>query len=127
MPNLQAQLRALAEAFADGVLAAIRSASLEDLTGDAHATRGPSPRARASSRPKRPGGRLARRSEADVEKVLASVVVLVKNSKGGLRSEQIRDALRLDRRELPRVLKAGLGSKKLRASGQKRATVYRAS
>jgi hypothetical protein len=48
----------------------------------------------------------------------------VKKSKTGLRSEEIRKALALDVREVPRVLKQGLSSKKLKAKGQKRATQY---
>jgi hypothetical protein len=53
-------------------------------------------------------------------------VALLKSKKAGLRSEQIRDALKLDRREMPRVLKAGLAKKAIRAKGKKRATVYSA-
>jgi Fic family protein len=48
----------------------------------------------------------------------------VKAKKTGLRSEEIRRALKLDVREVPRVLKEGLTKKKLRSKGQKRATTY---
>ena len=58
---------------------------------------------------------------------LASVVALLKKSPDGLRSEAIRDALKLDRREVPRVLAEGLKGKVLRKRGAKRATVYRAN
>jgi hypothetical protein len=53
------------------------------------------------------------------------VVILVRKNKEGLRSEQIRKALKLDVREVPRILKQGLATKKLKSKGQKRATVYR--
>jgi hypothetical protein len=143
MPNtsLRSALDSLAQSFASGVLAAIRTASLDDLLaegGGASARRGPGrPRgsttkstataARASA-PARTTtkGRLVRRSQADIEKTLAQVVALVRKSKGGLRSEQIRATLKLDRRELPRVLYEGLSKKKLKSKGQKRATTYSA-
>ena len=51
---------------------------------------------------------------------------LVKASKTGLRSEEIRAALELDKREMPRVLGQGLQMKKLKSKGQKRGTVYSA-
>ena len=68
--------------------------------------------------------RLARRSPADIAKTLAQVVTLVKSSKVGLRSEEIRKALKLDVREVPRVLREGVARKQLRTKGQKRATTY---
>jgi hypothetical protein len=58
--------------------------------------------------------------------VLDQIVALVKKNKDGLRAEQIRAELDLQAKELPRVLKEGLGSKRLRKMGQKRATVYSA-
>jgi len=69
-------------------------------------------------------GRLARRSPEDIAQVLAQVVGLVKRSKAGMRSEEIRKALKLDVREVPRVLREGLAKKALKSKGQKRATVY---
>ncbi len=51
-------------------------------------------------------------------------MALVKTSKNGMRSEEIRKALGLDVREVPRILKTAVASKKLRARGQKRATEY---
>jgi Fic family protein len=55
---------------------------------------------------------------------LGTIVTLLKGKKAGLRSEQIRAALKLDVREVPRVLKEGLAKKRLRSKGQKRATTY---
>ena len=71
-------------------------------------------------------GRLKRRSNEDIGQVLDQIVALVKKNKDGLRAEQIRAELDLQAKELPRVLKEGLGSKRLRKTGQKRATVYSA-
>jgi hypothetical protein len=140
--SLRSQLDSLASNFATAVLAAIRGASLDELVAESGGAprRGPGrPRgslttkaaptaARASAPvPKAGGGRLARRSPADIAKALAQVVALVKTKKAGLRSEEIRKALKLDVREVPRVLKEGLAKKKLKSKGQKRATTYSAA
>jgi hypothetical protein len=89
-------------------------------------TRAAPTHARASTPVRRPSGRLPRRSPAEIAKALGTIVALLKGKKAGLRSEQIRDALKLDKRELPRVLGEGLKTKKLKSKGQKRATVYSA-
>ena len=142
MPDLRSEISALAASFADAVLAAIRGASLEELLAENGGAprRGPGrPRGRAmkatptAPRPSAPrakaaGGRLARRSPADIEKALGLVVSTLKATKGkGLRSEEIQKSLNLDKRELPRVLKTGLAKKVLRSKGQKRARQYFAS
>ena len=127
--NLRSALNDLANTFASSVLEAIRGASLEDLIAEGS---GGGPRGRRGGRGGQPtpsgsarkGGRLARRSPDDIAKSLAKVVTLVKGKKAGLRSEQIRDALKLDKRELPRVLGEGLKRKVLKSKGQKRATTY---
>jgi hypothetical protein len=135
--NLRANLDALASNFASAVLDAIRGASLDDLVAESGGAprRGPgrpkgsttkstATAARASAPARKPSGRLARRSPADIAKALGQVVALVKGKKTGLRSEEIRKALRLDVREVPRVLREGLAKKSLRSKGQKRATTY---
>ena len=145
MPNtsLRSSLDSLASNFASAVLSAIRGASLDELVGESGGAprRGPgrprgssttksAPTAARSSAPtakKTKGGRLARRSPADIAKTLGQIVALVKAKKTGLRSEEIRKALKLDVREVPRVLKEGLSKKKLKSKGQKRATTYTAA
>jgi hypothetical protein len=131
--SLHSRLQSLASSFADDVMAAIRTASLDELVGPV----GTSPR-RGPGRPRGGGtsagnpspaktknGRLARRSPEDVAKTLALVVAAIKGTKGkGMRAEEIRTFLKLDVRELPRVLGEGLKTKKLRSKGQKRATTY---
>jgi hypothetical protein len=129
----RAQIRkprgSLAQDFASSILAAIRSASVEDLL---EGRRGGGRAAAAVAAPPKFGappkkvakGRLPRRSAEDIAKTLDRVVGVVKKSKSGMRAEDIRKALSLDVREMPRVLKEGLEKKKLRATGQKRATTY---
>jgi hypothetical protein len=118
---------------ASSVLQAIRGASLEELLGEAGggARRGPgrppsSTAARTTSATPRArkSGRLARRSPEQIAKALDQVVALVKTKKDGLRAEQIRAALKMQSKEMPRVLQEGLAKKKLKAKGQKRATTY---
>jgi hypothetical protein len=133
MSNLHARLNDLATSFADAVLDAIRSASLEELTGGRSlpggkrtggASNGGGGGAQAAA-PRKANGRLARRSAEDVAKTLDRVVAAVKKSRDkGMRAEDIRKALQLDVREVPRVLKEGLARKVLRSKGQKRATTY---
>jgi hypothetical protein len=150
--SLHSSLQDLAHKFASDVLGAIRSASLGDLraeSGGTSAPRGPgrprgsttktpskASRATVALKPGKPSSRLPRldrsvrlprRSSQDIAKTLDQVVALVKKSKTGLRSEEIRQALALDVREVPRVLKQGLTSKKLKSKGQKRATRYSAA
>jgi hypothetical protein len=137
MSTLKARLDSLASSFAAEVVRAIQSASLEELLAEVGGKRalgrkrggalgvtggmpGPLPgRAAAGKR-----GRLPRRSAEDIKATLDKVHGLLKASKGGLRAEQIRAALKLDVREMPRVLKEGLSTKKLSSKGQKRATTY---
>jgi hypothetical protein len=133
MPTLRTQLDALAANFANAIVDAIRGASLHELVVSegrgapaARATAAaPTARALPAAKSTRTG-RLKRRSSEDIGQVLDQVVALVKKNKEGLRAEQIRSELSLQAKELPRVLKEGLGSKRLRKSGQKRATVYSA-
>jgi hypothetical protein len=136
--TLRSNIQAAAAVFTSSVLEAIRGASLEELlaeSGGGGGKRGPGrpPRALAGvtgggrrGRAARTG-RLKRRSPEDIAAALDRVVALVKKSKAGLRAEQIREQLRMQSKEMPRILKEGLSKKKLKAKGQKRATTYTAS
>jgi hypothetical protein len=130
MPTLRSQLDSLAASFANAVVDAIRGASLHELVasdGRASAARPTAgPVAKSIGAKTTRTGRLKRRSSEDIGLVLDQVVSLVKKNKDGLRAEQIRTELSLQAKELPRVLKEGLRSKRLRKAGQKRATVYSA-
>jgi hypothetical protein len=127
MPNLRSRLADLAAAFADSVVDAIRSSSLHELlneTSHSKATRGESAGRASSQGRASSSGRLPRRSADEISAVLDQIVALVAKHKDGLRAEQIRSELGLQAKELPRVLKEGLTTKKLRCKGQKRATTY---
>jgi hypothetical protein len=128
MSSLKSRLDSLASSFATEVVRAIQSASLEELLGEVGGTRRgpgrPNGSAAAKQRVPRKSGRLPRRSADDIAKTLERVVALVKRHKQGMRAEQIRAELRMQAKEMPRVLKEGLSKKLLKSRGQKRATTY---
>lgn len=74
--------------------------------------------------PKKAEGRLGRRSSDDIAHTLQRVVSLLQHHPEGLRAEQIKEQLLLDKREMPRPIVEGLSSGVLVKAGQKRATVY---
>ena len=123
--SLRAHLNELASSFANGVLAAIRTASIEDLLAESGSGRSlPAVRGGGAGRAARGSGRLPRRSADDIGRVLERIAGLLKSSPKGLRAEQIRQRLNLLSKELPRPLKEGLSSGRLGKSGNKRATTY---
>jgi len=126
--SLRSRLNELASSFASSVLDAIRGSSVDELVTESSGTssRG-APRAveRApAARSRRRGGRLPRRSEGDIANVIEQIAGLLRQRKGGLRAEQIREELGLLAKELPRPLKEGLDAGRFHKSGQKRATTY---
>src|SRR5271155_100854 len=135
--SLRSQLNELAAQFADAIVNAIRGSSLEELLaqtgGGDGPRRGPGrPRgpAATTTEPKARGrraGRLPRRSAEEIAAELERVVGLVKKSKAGLRAEEIRATLKMQSKEMPRILKEGLSTKVLKSKGQKRATTYTAA
>jgi hypothetical protein len=135
MPSLRSQLDALAANFANQVLAALQGASLHELVSGGESTvgngrRGPVARGGGTSdplaTPAKTGknGRLPRRSDEQIQAALNKIVLLVKTHKDGLRAEEIRSKLGLLPKEMPRILKEGISTKKLTSRGQKRATTY---
>jgi hypothetical protein len=150
MSTLRTSLNDLAASFTTAVLDAIRSTNLDDLLAEtrsgqgARAARqgtparkssavngngahgksaGRSP-SKAASSGARGAGRLRRRSAEEIVGVLDGIVALLKKNRSGLRAEQIRAELGLQAKEMPRVLKEGLSTQKLKSKGQKRATTY---
>ena len=145
--SLKNRIEALAGEFSAGVLAAIRSASLEEILAEGRtgAAAGIAARARAAvsaavaaSRatngtpakrgpgrpPGRKNGRLARRSPAQIAQVVESIVGALKKQKAGLRSEQLQKTLGLDKKEISGPLNEALEAKKITKKGQRRATTY---
>ena len=131
MSNLRQTIEAQAVQFANAIVQALRSASLDELVSiTSGGGRAPSPRAPATkttvAAPKvtKKAGRLGRRSPTDIARTLDNIVAVLTAHPEGLRAEQIKAALNLDTREVPRPIAEGLKSGVLKKSGQKRATVY---
>lgn len=141
MSNLRNTIESLASQFATSVLAALRSASIDELTDvagrGAPVRRGPgrprsessdtpsaAPSKRGGGAPRGRGGRLGRRTQNDISRMVESIVEVLSKSGGGLRSEQIRSALGVEAKELPRPLAEALSSGRVTKTGQKRATTY---
>ena len=69
--------------------------------------------------------RLKRRNEAELRLAASQVVACVKQSGDeGMRSEKIRAELKLDKREMPSILKYAREAKLLRSKGEKRAMTW---
>ena len=134
MPTLRSQLDALAANFASQIMASLRGASLHDLVGktDGGRVEGNGRRTRGGGQPDllvvptkpRKPGRLPRRSAEEIAATLNKIVLLVKTQKNGMRAEEIRSKLGMQAKEMPRILREGLSTKKLTSKGQKRATTY---
>jgi hypothetical protein len=141
MSNLRNTIETLATHFAASVLDALRSASIDelvDVAGTGGATRrGPGrPRSAerdaaangaASSAPRRRagrGGRLGRRTASDITRMIESIVSVLTKAGAGMRAEQIREALGVEAKELPRPLAEAISGGRITKSGQKRATTY---
>ena len=130
MTNLRTTLSQLANEFANGVLRAIRGASLEEILAESgqggSAKRGRPPAVAAHADPAVRGRRRrrGRRSAKDIAGVVQDIVDLLGSHPEGLRAEQIRHALGLDAKDLPRPIGEALSSRKIVKQGQKRATTY---
>jgi len=125
--TLKSEIEALAMQFADGVIAALRNASLQDLLdGHAPAPKGASARTAtaAPSAGARKGQGRARRSASDIEHVQGLIVAKLREHAMGLRSEQLQKALKLTKQEIVGPIAAALAAKKIVKTGEKRATTY---
>jgi hypothetical protein len=69
-------------------------------------------------------GRLPRRSAADVGAVVDKICSLLAKAPEGLRAEALREKLGLEAKELPRPIALALKEKRIKKSGNKRATTY---
>jgi hypothetical protein len=128
--SLRSRLGDLAAAFVASVVGVIRESSVEELFAHSPGRRSsasrsaPAASAARATRATRNGGRLARRSGEDIAEVIDQIVDLLRKHPKGLRAEDIRSALGLEAKEMPRPLREGLQAAKFTKSGQKRATTY---
>ena len=130
MSNLKSTIEGLANEFAMSIISALRAASIDELTGvSGGVARGTRVRAPAAEptpavRKRGRGGRLGRRTPADIGRMVDDIVTLLQKSPEGLRAEQIREALDCQAKELPRPLADALAEGRISKAGQKRATTY---
>ena len=130
MSNLKSTIEGLANEFAMSIISALRAASIDELTGVSGVGgrvggRAGRPAMAPAAGPKRGrGGRLGRRSTADIGRMVDSIVSLLQKNPEGLRAEQIREALSCQAKELPRPLADALSEGRISKTGQKRATTY---
>lgn len=64
------------------------------------------------------------RPAEEISTLLGKIVFLVKTHKDGMRAEEIRSKLGMQSKEMPRILKEGIATKKLTSKGNKGATTY---
>jgi hypothetical protein len=149
MPDLKNAIEGLTQQLTSGILAAVRSTSLQELLANqggaakrgrgrpAKASSSPTPAPSAKRGPGRPpktagpatikkgkGGRLPRRSSEDIEKVIGLITKALVAAGKGLRSEELQKVLKLDKKEIVGPLAQALAAKKITKKGQKRATTY---
>lgn len=143
--SLRNTIADLAASFASSILDAIRQMSLDEILAETHGGGGAgrnAPRAAAkvakaarvstaaaataapTGKAKRKGGRLERRSAGDITALVGRIVSVLESKPSGLRAEQIRDALGLESKELPRPLAEALQARRIVKTGKKRATTY---
>lgn len=133
MTSLKTTIEQLAKSFADGVLTAIRTASLEDILAEsgrggsraavaAMGARAPAAKAPAAKKGK--GGRLARRSPEQLAQVVTAIVSALEKAKSGLRSEELQRTLGLSKKEITGPINEALAGKKIRKTGERRSTTY---
>ena len=129
--TLKLTIESLAADFARGVLTALRTASLQDILAQSNgSTSTKSAATNAAVAGKRRPGRPAKNAvkgstgAAASGDSLASVVSLLSSKPEGLRAEDIRKTLGIDKPTVTKILKKALATKALKKQGQKRATTY---
>jgi hypothetical protein len=137
MSTLRASIEALANQFATGVLAAIRGASLEEILSEGGSTRrgpgrprrsvnsGSATQSPAATRaPRARGGKRLRRNAKDIAAAAQQIAAHVAKHPKGIRGEQVRKDLGIAKNHWLKPLGIALASKKIRKTGEKRATAY---
>lgn len=123
--TLKTTIESLAQEFAVGVLAAIRTASLQDILAETGAKNGHvsfSGTSKATGK----GARVALptgkgKSSGDT---VSAITSLLSSNPTGLRAEQIRTHLKIDKPTVTKALTQALASGSVKKQGQKRATTY---
>ncbi|WP_394825481.1 hypothetical protein [Pendulispora albinea] len=130
--NLQATIRQLAETFAEGLLQAARSASLEEILQSDGAV----PGRRTAGRPRKSSapvaiaepvakrGRPAKRNGASGDVSIDRIVEVLRKNPKGLRSEQLRAQLKLEKIPFRQAAAKALDANLITRTGEKRSTTF---
>ena len=125
--NLRRSIEALAGELAEGVLRALRGATLADFTNGSGAgaiSRAPASTGAASPK-RRARGKRVRRSASDLKGAVDKIVATLRAAGArGLRAEVLRKRVGLGRRAMMRPVALAISSKRVRKTGEKRATTY---
>jgi hypothetical protein len=117
--SVEATIRERAAEFAEGLLEALRSASLSDIVGGGPPELPPARRVRRQ--PHRKG---VRRSDTEIDELAQEIVDLCKKHPNGVKAEEMRAVLKVENRELQRPIFLLLKKGSVKKTGQKRATLY---
>jgi hypothetical protein len=129
MSDLRSHLSDLTASLVAAIFAAARSAPLDELIADPRRPHEDLRGRAAAAKPERPIVAATEQAPLrspgdDIAKTLGLVVLLLRGHKDGLRAEQLRKKLGVDKQQMPRILKQGLVTKKLTSTGQRRNTTY---
>lgn len=115
--HLQRTIEGLAERFASALLAAVRSASLDEILGESGAVR----RDTKSSAPARTKGPApAKTGGLSVQAIVAEL----RKHRSGLRAEHLRKALGASKNTFNYHATKAIAENAIRKTGEKRATTY---
>jgi hypothetical protein len=127
MTNVRHEIQKLAAEFAENVVVKLRQVLNNEFLGGGGILSKPHLNGVSPESPRvvraRKSGRL-QRSSKDIQDLSAKIVELLKQNKEGMRAEEIREALSIERREWQKPISIALESGMVSKSGEKRATVY---
>jgi len=119
----------IAAQLADELVALVHNSSMAEVFGSGAAAARPAPAARAARGPAAPSAPAPKKrgrpfSKPDSSALVSSIAALLGKNPDGLRAEQIRSTLKVDKPTVTRALTQGLATKALTKKGERRATKY---
>jgi hypothetical protein len=113
--TLRASLESIVSRFVEDILSTVRSGLDEAVFGEDRQDVSPRPSAR---------GTRARRRNLDVSGEMEHIVAAVRRHDGGIRAEELRKEVGLDKVIFVRAVQRLLADRQLRKTGEKRRTTY---
>ncbi len=133
MNRLREAILKLAEAFADGVLDAVHAATVEEILSGERIARKPPlpppprtiPRPSRATATKRRGQRAALGAGSGTnDAVVAALLGVLAKEPNGVRSEELRAKLGVDRKAMTTAVAYTLSTQQVRKTGSRRSTTY---